>query len=378
MNEAELLSVFIGEIYDAALNASLWGAVLGKAAGFVGGPSASIYGKDATRKSGHIFYHDGGIEERYIRLYFEQYVKLDPSTTRHFFAEIEEPTTTTDIIPYDEFLETRFYKEWAKPQHLVDHVTAVLDKSMTSVALFGVFRHERDGLADDKMRRRMRLIVPHIRRSVLIGRLIDLKTAEAAMFAETLDGLSAGMFLIDAGGNIVHANLAGHAILSLGDFLRATSGRLTAADPHVDATLRDVFAAAGNGDMAIGIKGIALPLRAHDGQHFVAHVLPLTSGARSRASASYAAAAAVFVHKAELDTPSPPEVIARAYKLTPTELRVLLAVVEVGGVPEVAEALGVAETTVKTHLRSLFEKTGTGRQVDLAKLVAGFSNPIVG
>ena len=32
------------------------------------------------------------------------------------------------------------------------------------------------------------------------------------------------------------------------------------------------------------------------------------------------------------------------------ELRVLLAIVEVGGVPEVAEALGVAESTIKTHL----------------------------
>jgi hypothetical protein len=50
--------------------------------------------------------------------------------------------------------------------------------------------------------------------------------------------------------------------------------------------------------------------------------------------------AALFVHKAALETPSPPEAIAKAYKLTPTELRVLLAIVEVGGVPEVAEIHG--------------------------------------
>jgi DNA-binding CsgD family transcriptional regulator len=59
------------------------------------------------------------------------------------------------------------------------------------------------------------------------------------------------------------------------------------------------------------------------------------------------------------------------------ELRVLLAVVEVGGVPEVAEVLGIAETTVKTHLGHLYEKTGVRRQADLVKLVAGFSNPLV-
>lgn len=378
MTEAELVSALIGGVYDAAIDPSLWAGVLGKAAKFVGGPSASIYAKDATSKRGNILFHDGGIEPRFMDLYFDRYVKLDPSTTRHFFAEIEEPTATADLMPYDEFLETRFYKEWARPQNLVDHVTAVLDKSLTSVALFGVFRHARDGVVDDEARRRVRLIAPHIRRAVLIGRLIDLKAAEAATFADTLDGLSAGMFLVDASGHIVHANTAGHAILGAGDLLRAGGGHLTACDPKTDAALQDIFAAAGNGDVAIGIKGIALSLRGRDGEHYVAHVLPLTSGARRRAGASYAAVAAVFVHKAALDAPSPPEVIANAYKLTPTELRVLLAVVEVGGVPEVSEALGVAETTVKTHLGRLFEKTGATRQADLVKLFAGFSHPLVG
>ena len=76
--------------------------------------------------------------------------------------------------------------------------------------------------------------------------------------------------------------------------------------------------------------------------------------------------------------PSPPEVIAQAYALTPTELRVLLAIVEIGGVPEVADVLGIAETTVKTHLGRLYEKTNTRRQADLVKLVAGFSSPLAG
>ena len=118
-------------------------------------------------------------------------------------------------------------------------------------------------------------------------------------------------------------------------------------------------------------------LNTRDGERYVAHVLPLTSGARRRAGTSYQAVAALFVHKAALDRPSPPEAIAKAYRLTPMELRVLLAVVEVGGVPEVAEALGIAETTVKTHLGHVYEKTGAGRQADLVKLIAGFSHPLV-
>jgi DNA-binding CsgD family transcriptional regulator len=71
-----------------------------------------------------------------------------------------------------------------------------------------------------------------------------------------------------------------------------------------------------------------------------------------------------------------PELIARAYRLTPTELRVLLGIVDIGGVPEVANLLGVAETTIKTHLRRIFIKTGAERQADLIKLAAGFAMPL--
>ena len=120
-----------------------------------------------------------------------------------------------------------------------------------------------------------------------------------------------------------------------------------------------------------------MPLTAPNGEHYVVQVLPLAAGAGRRAGAN-AAVAALFVRKAEMDAPSPAAVIGKAYNLTPTELRVLLAIVDVGGVPEVAQNLGVADTTIKTHLSRLFEKTGAGRQADLVKLVAGFSSPLIG
>jgi DNA-binding NarL/FixJ family response regulator len=105
-------------------------------------------------------------------------------------------------------------------------------------------------------------------------------------------------------------------------------------------------------------------------------VLPLTSGVRRQAGLAFNAVAALFIRKAALAASAAPDVIGRMYKLTPAELRVLLAIVDVGGVPEVAAALGVASTTIKTHLNRLFEKTGVCRQADLVKLVAGFSTPL--
>jgi DNA-binding CsgD family transcriptional regulator/PAS domain-containing protein len=371
------LSALIGDIYDASLDPSLWPQVLKGCAGFVDGWSARLFSKEPASKSAIHYFQDGTMDPGYVELYFDKYVKFDPLSTRQYFAELEVPVTVGDLMPYDEFLDTRFYREWVRPQGIVDCIHSLLDKSVTSIAMFGVFRHERDGVADVEARHRMRLIVPHIRRAALIANVIDLRAAQAETLAEALDGLSTGMFLVDASGHIMHANAAGHVLLEAGDVIQTMGGHLLARDRHADRVLREVFAAAGEGDAAIGSNGISITINQEGGDPFVAHLLPLTSGERSRAGTSYKAAAALFVHKAALATASPPEVIAKTYRLTPTELRVMLAVVDFGSILEIAEALGIAETTVKFHLRNLYAKTGTNRQADLVKLLAAFSNPLL-
>jgi len=373
--DSQKLSDLIGDVYDAALDQSLWPGVIKGAAHFVGGVGAALFSKDAAGHFADVKY-DFGIDPHYKQLYFDKYVAFDPTTTGHFFAEIGEPFSTYEMIPYAEFSKSRFFQEWVRPQGLVDFATAVLDKSVTSVAMFGVFRHERDGVVDDEVRHRMRLIVPHIRRAALIARMFDLKAAERATLTDALDGLSAGMCLVDAGGGVVHANAAAHVMIDDGDALRVVGGRLVASEARADRDLRDIIAAAGQGDAALGIKGISVPLTGRDGERYVAHALPLTSGARRSAGIAPAAVVALFIRKVAMFVPTPPEVIGKSFKLTPTELRVLLAIVDVGGVSKVAEALGVADSTVKTHLGRVFEKTGTTRQADLVKLVAAYASPL--
>lgn len=373
-NDSEQLSALIGDIYDAALDPGQRINVLDKIASFTGGLSGGLLSKHSLSNSENLYCYIGADPES-LRVYSESYPKLDPTTDTPSFG-VEQVVSTTDLVPYEEFRRSRFYREWARPQGWVDVASAVIEKSATSRTFLSVVRHEQNGMVDDEMRRRMALVIPHVRRALLIGKTINLKQAEAVCFSEILDGLSAGMILVDGNARIVHANAAGRAILDASDFLRQVCGRLVASDAPITAALREILVAADGGDAAVGIKGMALPLTAHDGERHVAHILPLTSGARRSAGLAYNAVAALFVRKVALDASSPPEAIGRMYKLTPTELRVLRAIVDVGGVPEVAAALGVAASTIKTHLGRLFEKTGVGRQADLVKLVAGFSTPL--
>jgi DNA-binding CsgD family transcriptional regulator len=57
------------------------------------------------------------------------------------------------------------------------------------------------------------------------------------------------------------------------------------------------------------------------------------------------------------------------YGLTPTEARVVFHIADGGTVSSCADTLGVAESTVRTHLKSVFAKTGIRRQAQLQSLL---------
>ena len=374
LSEAESISLLIGRIYDAALDPSLWTDVLQKIAGFVGGSASNLFAEDSVSRTSTLF-HIWGVEPSYIESYLDQYIRFNPFTNANCFLGIEQQMSVTDMMTHAEFRETRFYREWARPQGWVDAVSLVLDKSVTSYAALGIFRHERDGTVDDEVRERVKVIAPHVRRAVLIGNVIDLRTTEATALADTLAGLAAGVILLRANASVAFANPAGQAMLDEGKLVRGNDGIFSAVNVEANRALREVINAAGTGDTAVGRKGVAVLLSTLSDERWLAHVLPLSSGARRQASAVYAATTAVFIRKASLETPSPMETVAKLYKLTPGELRVLSAVINIDGVLAIAEALGLSEATVKTHLHHVFQKTGTSRQAGLIKLVASVKSP---
>src|SRR6266850_4275182 len=361
------LSDLIQEIYDAALEPALWNDVVVSINDYVGGQACGIFSKDSADQSGLTHDHCGA-DPHCVQLYAKTHSRFDPLTTLPALGKVE---SIPDLVSCDEYRSGRLYQEWLQPQGRVDAAKVVLEQSSRNCAVRLSVLSE-DHMIDGEMRRRIAQIVPHVQRALLINRTIDLRDSEAATFAAMLDGLSAGIFLVDADGRLVHANAAGHDMLSADGVLSSTGGQLVARDMKSNRTLREVLADNRN---ALDAKGTALTLTARDGERYVMHGLPLTSAARTRIGMTCRAVAALFVRKVALDSPCG-ELVARAFELTPAELRVLLAIVEVGGVPETALALGVAETTIKTHLHRVFSKTGSSRQADLVKLAAAFSSPL--
>jgi DNA-binding CsgD family transcriptional regulator len=261
------------------------------------------------------------------------------------------------------------------PQGIIDVMSIGLVRDAATIGSVAFGRHRDAGPIGDGQIATARLFVPHLKRAVTISRLLEAKTVKAATFESVLDGLTAGVMLVDADLRLVHANRAAETTLAAGDPLRLHAGAVTAANGMGAALAVAVAGAAAGG--AMGVRGLNVPARGRDGAEFVLHVLPLRPGAQSSAILP-SVVAAIFIAAAVALRPAPVAAIAALFELTPTEARVLEQVAAGRTNAEKAQALGIRVSTVRTHLLRLFDKTRTHRQADLVALLASFSLPLGG
>ena len=261
MNEAQEVSRLIGDIYDASLDPSLWSTVFAAATKYIGGSAAHLSARDMVGRSSHGYFASGH-DPRFLEIYHEKYFRINPLFPTMVFFDVERTLSIADCLPHEDFCRSQFAREWVVPQGFIDTAISNVEKSATGCSTFTVVRDITDGLADDEFRRRFGLIVPHVRRALLIGNVIDRHKVEAAALADTLDTLASAMFIVDETGRIIHANASGYAMLAEGRVLRAPGGRLGTNEPATDQALRDIFTAAGGGDAVLGKRGVAVPLEA--------------------------------------------------------------------------------------------------------------------
>jgi hypothetical protein len=194
-----------------------------------------------------------------------------------------------------------------------------------------------------------------VRQAALIGNVLDFGMAEATAFEDTLNGLAAGVFLVDEGARIVFANASGQALLDEGKILCQKNGVLTAANPRIRKMLPGVIASAGDGDAAVGTSGIAVPLS----------LIPSSPGAPSCRSPPGRAACRNRIFRRGLFTRLRLKRRRRwnhsSLQADTTALRVLAAVSEVGRFRRSPKS-STSRKRRQDHLPHLFAKTAlTGK-----------------
>lgn len=366
---AEEFSNLVSSIYECALDPAGWTAVLEELAERMDFRMSSlILATTPIRGALPLIDISTGItpEARASMLSHGQ-AAIDAWGPPGTFAALplETPMIRSTVNP--EAARTPYVQEQCLPLGFFDNMSIMFSRERESFCVVSFNRHLDEGAIGGEEVDLARLFVPHLKRALVISRLLEARTVERATFAAVLDGLAVAVLLVGPELRLLHANRAGEAMLRAGDPLGQRHGRLTAPN-GLAAALRVALDAQPDG---IGRRGLGIPARRADGEELVLHLLPL-----AETGTLPGARAAIFVAPAVAPRPAPLAAIAALFDLTPTEARVLELLGAGRTNAEVAVALGIAVSTVRTHLLRLFEKTGTHRQAELVALVNSFSLPL--
>jgi DNA-binding CsgD family transcriptional regulator len=284
---------------------------------------------------------------------------------------LEEPVLQSQQTDPATWGQYRFIREVGWPDGLIDQLAIPLLRDRTATA-GASFAQPRSMTITPHIMDELRLLAPHLRRAAAISRILDDTAERAATFEAALDAAQAGAILVRGDMRIVHANAAADTMLRGGDPIRSADGRLQLAEAVAPGHLEAAVEAASEGAATLGRRGIGIPARGADGSPLVAHVMPLETRSGNKIDAD----AVVFIADTGGAEPLPSESLERLYGLTPAEARIF-ELIGAGQAPAaIAATLGIAPSTVKTHLLRVFDKTGVNRQVDLVKLVTGLSRPV--
>jgi DNA-binding CsgD family transcriptional regulator/PAS domain-containing protein len=364
----EDFSRVVEAIYDSALDPEKWRGVLPQIAGLLVSQGSTFAIHDLARQEGQRYY-DYGIPEAAVKSYFETYAPLNPIMPATPLMTIGTPWTLHRVVPEQEYLETRFYKEWAKPNQQGDIMGILALRAGTRIATHAINRLDSQPFYSAEEYALYSLIAPHICKALTISDALDLKTISSNALETTLNSLVAGVYLINRERRVVFMNRAAELQVTDGTAISLIEQQLIPADPMAAVRLERALSGADDSTTAKAVGGQAIAIPSPGGGGLIATVLPLHRGDRQNLNHPFMATVAVFVQDPKVAPLMPGEAFAKLYKLTPSELRIALALAPGLQLQEAADILGISIATVKSHLAKIFAKTGTSRQAELMALM---------
>ncbi|QKS01398.1 helix-turn-helix transcriptional regulator [Sphingomonas sp. CL5.1] len=205
-------------------------------------------------------------------------------------------------------------------------------------------------------------IVPHLRHAIGLFERLQVSGAEQGVYRGTVEQMGVAAIILNRDGRVVRTNAVADRLLAAGDGLAVADCRLRLKDAAqrkgLDALLRSLDA-----DPAPQRFRIA---RA-SGHDLAAIAKPIAAPAFMRGGA----ALALFVSDPGQEAQFDPEAIRDLFQLTRMEANLAVALASGRSLVDAADALGIAHNTARSHLRSIFAKTGARRQSQLVHLLHG-------
>lgn len=279
------------------------------------------------------------------------------------------------IVRQTDFENSEAFNDWVKPGVGYDvfwGLGSCLRLPGGQVSFLASHRSERQGEMTDADRATFQRLVLHVRRVLRMRSLVGGLNQRIKGLEALCDRAACAMALVDRRSRLVYANRQASHLLRQADGLRLRRDGTVAARETVEtAALQAAVTAACSAGLSRDDANEARfkVTRAGGAHPLIVSVCPIPGdlplGGRSHAivTAEDVTAAAVPA----------PEKIRLAFGLTAAEARLAQQIAAGKPLREAAEAAGVTYETARSRLKSIFHKTHTTRQAQLAALLAGIT-----
>lgn len=389
-SNAELtrFSELIGLIYEGATDPGRWTKdILPAVAEYIQSPECILFTNLHTpQNGGYFFIH--GMSQDHVDLYMNKYHSHDVWTKAALdsSAMFEGNVFTGDeLVPREQLLESKIYKEClSRDKNMAQLLACAVfgtDTSDIKPTALSFFRglHHPDFNEEDVQR--IRLILPHLSRSLGVMQRLQSAELSVATSLAALDRLSSGVLLLDEHGAVAFANRSAKRMLEDNDGLRLNN-------PGRKSDLGNLLAESAEANWSIGdaISG-TLNRDPYTTPHFSNCVtVPRSSGLASYtlqfsalgdhnefSGGSSAFAVIIFIADGAQQIEIDPEILQSAYGLTPAEAKVAVTLLECSSAQEVANKLGSSTHTIKTQIKHIYTKLGVDTRTRFVKLLLGMA-----
>jgi DNA-binding CsgD family transcriptional regulator len=277
--------------------------------------------------------------------------------------------TGEEVVPWEQQRNSAFYNDYMQGFGVRHVMGGPLVRDGHKQLTFGVQREEGRGRFDDSDKKLLHLISPHIVRAIQIHSKMSEVTTQKNWALSALNRLRVGVILLNSQGQPIFFNCAAEQFAVKTDGFVIGRNGLNLSEATDSARLRRLISDASN--LATG-QGTAAGgfLRVHAVDNKCAaiqfQVIPLPQDISEQPL--HGCCVAVFVSAARGSQPSLSR-IATMHGLTCAEARLASMLAEGNSLEEASVALSVSIQTVRSHLKSVFSKTGVKRQAELVALL---------
>jgi DNA-binding CsgD family transcriptional regulator len=298
----------------------------------------------------------------------ENFANISPMLPVERMAKSGDVITASHLVSTESYKRSIYYNEWARKRSHFDYIGIVLKQQKRTMDYFAILRPHSAGLVTESEVEQMKIIANHFRRAYMLSTLLNKYRIEAAALGSVIENAGFGVVLAAPDGEIVYANNVAEMLIRLRRGLYARQGRIASTDAKTNQKLQMLICAVSHPIDGIPSGGSLILPNQNGESLFSLHVVPVSRQSSSNLIFSERPVAGLFIVERNLGAAERVKSFAQLFGLTPAEMRMLAALIFGEGVTCAAERLKMAESTARTHIRHILEKTDTHRQAELTRL----------